>query len=93
MRTTPILHEGLNYYISYIRGRHYIISTITPTQVYKQISPIARRNMTHLFIYRLRNYGDLESVVEELSAVYDKKTLLQIYREAVDEHTVSFRPI
>ena len=41
--------------------------------------------MTHLFIYRLRNYSDLEGVVEELSAVYDKKTLLQIYREAVDE--------
>ena len=41
--------------------------------------------MTHLFIYRLRNYGDLESIVEELSAIYDKKTLLQIYHEAVSE--------
>ena len=41
--------------------------------------------MTHLFIYRLRNCGDLEPIVEELSAVYDKKTLLQIYHEAVDE--------
>ena len=41
--------------------------------------------MTHLFIYRLRNYGDLEAIVEELSAVYDKKTLLHIYHEAVDE--------
>jgi len=69
----------------YIRGRHYMISTITSTQVYKQISPIVRKKMTHLFIYRLRNYGDLEAIVEELSAVYDKKTLLQIYHEAVDE--------
>ena len=41
--------------------------------------------MTHLFIHRLRNYGDLESIVEELSAVYNKKTLLQIYHEAIDE--------
>ena len=41
--------------------------------------------MTHLFIYRLRNYGDLESIVEELSAIYDKKTLLQIYHEAVSD--------
>ena len=64
---------------------HYMISTITSTQVYKQISPIVRKNMTHLFIYRLRNYGDLESVVEELSAIYDKKTLLQIYHEAVSD--------
>ena len=62
-----------------------MIATITSTQVYKQIPPIVRKNMTHLFIYRLRNYGDLESTVEELNAIYDKKTLLQIYHEAVSE--------
>ena len=62
-----------------------MISTATSTQVYKQISPIVRKNMTHLFIYRLRNYGDLEAIVEELSAIYDKKALLQIYHEAVSE--------
>ena len=63
-----------------------MISTITPTQVYKQISPpIVRKSMTHLFIYILRNYGDLESIVEELGAIYGKKTLLQIYHEAVSE--------
>ena len=53
-----------------------MISTITSTQVYKQISPIVRKNMTHLFIYRLRNYADLQAIVEEMSAVYDPKTLL-----------------
>ena len=63
-----------------------MISTITSTQVYKQISPIVRKNMTHSFIYRLRNHGDLESIVEELSAIYDKNTLLQIYHEAVSEY-------
>ena len=78
-RKSQLLHQ------LYIRGRHYMISTITSTQVYKQISPIVRKNMTHLFIYRLRNYGDLEAIVEELSAIYDKKTLLQIYHEAVSE--------
>ena len=62
-----------------------MISTIAPTQVYKQISPIVRKNMAHLFIYRLRNYGGLEAIVEELGAIYDKKTLLQIYHEAVSE--------
>ena len=41
--------------------------------------------MTHLFIYRLRNYSDLEAIVEELSAIYDKKTLLEIYHQAVAE--------
>ena len=49
-----------------------MISTITSTQVYKQISPIVRKSITHLFIYRLLNYGDLESIIEEMSAMYDK---------------------
>ena len=60
-----------------------MISAITSTQVYKQISPRVRKNMTHLFFYRFRNYGDLESIVEELSAIYDKQTL--IFHEAVSE--------
>ena len=60
-----------------------MISTTTSTQVYKHISPIVRKSMTHLFIYRLRNHGDFESIVEELSAIYDQKTLLQIYYETV----------
>ena len=62
-----------------------MISTITATQVWKAISPVIRKNVTHLFVYRLRNYADLEGVIEELSAIYDKKTLLQIYHEAVGE--------
>ena len=62
-----------------------MISTITSTQVYKQKSPIVRKNITHLFIYRLRHYNDLKPIVEELSAIYDKKTFLQIYHEAISE--------
>ena len=41
-----------------------MISTITSTQIDKGVSPIIRKSMTHLFIYRLRNYGDLEGIVE-----------------------------
>ena len=78
-RKSQLLHQ------LYIRGRHYMISTITSTQVHKQIFPIVRKNMTHLFIYRLRNYNDLEAIVEELHAIYGKNTLLQIYHEAVSE--------
>ena len=60
-------------------------STITSTQIYKGVSPIIRKNITNLFVYRLRNYGDLEGIIEELSAIYDKKTCLQIEHEAVSE--------
>ena len=56
-RKSQLLHK------LYMRGRHYMIITIASTQVYTQISPIVRKNITHLFIYRLRNYNDLESIV------------------------------
>ena len=69
----------------YIRGRHTFISTITATQVFNALSPIIRKNITELYVYRLRNYRDLESLIEELSALYDKKTLLQLYNIATDE--------
>ena len=69
----------------YIRGRHTFIGTITATQVFNALSPIIRKNITELYVYRLRNYRDLESLIEELSALYDKKTLLQLYNIATDE--------
>ena len=78
-RKSQLLHQ------LYIRGRHYMINTITSTLVFKAISPIVTKSITNLFVYRLRNYGDLEGIVEELSAICDKKTLLQLYHEAVSE--------
>ena len=57
-RNSKLLHQ------LYIRGRHQYISTITSTQVYKVISPVIRKNMTHLFVYRLRNASDLEAWIE-----------------------------
>ena len=38
-RKSQLLHQ------LYIRGRHYMVSTITSTQVYKQLSPIVRKSM------------------------------------------------
>ena len=69
----------------YTRGRHNFISTITSTQVFNMLSPIIRKNATAMYIYRLRNYKDLESLIEELSAVYDKKTLMELYNTATSE--------
>jgi hypothetical protein len=61
-----------------------MISTVTASQVYKLISPVIRKNITALYIFRLRNHNDLEAWVEELSAIYDKKTLLNLYHMATD---------
>ena len=78
-RSDKILHS------LYTRGRHTFVSSITSTQVFNCLSPIIRKNATELYIYRLRNYRDLEALIEELSALYDKKTLLELYNIATDE--------
>lgn len=66
----------------YIRGRHNQISTITSVQKLRSLSTIIRVNTTEIYIYRLRNYKEIESLVEELSALYPKKTILDIYNLA-----------
>ena len=79
VRNNKLLHS------LYTRGRHSAISVITATQVCNALHPIIRKNATDLYIYRLRNYRDLESLVEELSALAPKKTLLEIYNLATEE--------
>ena len=69
----------------YTRGRHSMISTITATQKFSSIHPLIRVNATELYIYRLRNYKDLETFIDEVSAVADKKTLMELYNLATSE--------
>ncbi len=78
-RSSKLLHA------LYTRGRHSFISTITATQVLVALSPIIRKNATEIYVYRLRNYKDLESLLEELSALAPKKTLLDMYQLATSE--------
>ena len=74
----------------YTRGRHNSMSTITATPKNTALSPTIRVNSTQLFVYRLRNYRDLETFLEELVALMkDKKTLLEIYTLATENHTRS----
>ena len=42
-------------------------------------------NATELYIYRLRNHKDLETFIDEVSAVADKKTLMELYNLATSE--------
>ena len=62
-----------------------MISTIVSTQKYRAISNIIRVNATNLYVFKLRNAGDLEAWIDEVSAVTDKKTLLQLYQLATAE--------
>ena len=79
-RQSKLLHS------MYTRGRHHAISVITATQKFSCIAPIIRVNATDLFVYKLRNYRDLEAFLEETQAMLpNKKDLLDIYHMASKE--------
>jgi hypothetical protein len=69
----------------YVRARHFGVSTIVSSQKLKLISSTVRVNLTALWIFRLRNHSDLlEGVIREYSALIDAKTLMAMYRTAVE---------
>ena len=92
-RNSPLLNQ------LYVRGRHNSINIITSTQKFNALSPIIRVNSRELFFFRLRNYKEIETMVEELSAVLIKKStvadaknlteakklLLELYNIATEE--------
>ena len=59
----------------YVRGRHAGISVITASQKAFILHPVIRVNATQLFIFRLRNKKELDSIIEELGALADPKVL------------------
>ena len=48
------------------------------------MSPLIRVNACSLYVFRLRNYQDLNTFLDEVSAIVDRKTLLQMYKSATD---------
>ena len=69
----------------FTRGRHSQISSLVSTQKFASLSPLIRVNACSLYVFRLRNYQDLSTFLDEVSAIVDKKTLLQMYKRATDE--------
>ena len=67
------------------RGRHQAISFILSTQKYKSLANIIRLNASSLYVFKLKNQTELDAFIEESSALVDKKTLLEMYKEAVKE--------
>ena len=78
-RNSKLLH-GL-----YTRGRHSQISTIVATQKFNCLSTLIRVNASELFVFRLRNNQDLQTFIDEVSALVDKQTLLEMYKLATKE--------
>ena len=79
-RNSRLLHS------LYTRGRHSCISTICATQKFTALSPIIRVNATELYVFRLRNYIDLQTFLDEVSGLLgDKKALLEMYHYAMSK--------
>ena len=68
-----------------VRGRHLMISTLILTQKLRLAGSVLRVNAQALVVFRLRNRLELDAIIEELSAVYDKKTLMEMYQMATAE--------
>ena len=79
------IHNNQALNSCFTRGRHSQISTILSTQKYNAVSTIIRTNMDSMYLFRLRNANDLQAVIDELSALLDKKILLEVYTKATDE--------
>ena len=78
-RHSKVLHS------LFTRGRHNSISTVVSTHKFTAVAPIIRVNATVLIVYRLRNAKDLQTFLEELSAMLPRKELIELYQLATKE--------
>ena len=64
------------------RGRHSMVATYILSQKLRACGSLLRVNSQALIVFRLRNRLELDAIIEELSAVYDKKVLMEMYQLA-----------
>ena len=67
------------------RGRHFGVTWIVSSQVLNLVGTVIRKNCRCMCIWRLRNHKEVETLCEELSGVYSKNTLMELYNEATRE--------
>ena len=67
------------------RGRHMNVTWIISSQCLNLVGPVVRKNVRCMCVWRLRNYKEIDALCEELSGIYDKKTILEVYRHATEE--------
>ena len=57
---------------------------------YNVLAPIIRFNASSLYIFRLKNISELQTFIDENSAIVDKHRLREIYNLAVNSAPYSF---
>jgi len=81
-----VMHSPGNILASlFIRGRHGWISTLVSSQKLMAIATPLRVNATFICCFRLRNAKELDSLLEELTAIYPLDVLRQMHELAVKE--------
>jgi hypothetical protein len=74
----------------FIRGRHFGVSTWISSQKLTAISTVARVNFRFLCVWRLRNYREIQALLEELSVIYPIAVLQEMYEQAIGDQEYSF---
>ena len=75
----------------FVKGRHSHISVILSSQKGSLLNPVCRVNADSVYVFKLRNFQDLEMLISEFSAlVGDKKEMMNIYKQAVEDKPYSF---
>jgi hypothetical protein len=89
-RRTGARNGGSHILSLSVRGRHSCISWIVSTQALNLVALPIRKNVRNIIQYRARSQKEVDSLIEELAAVYDKDTVHQIYQTAVNDQPYSF---
>lgn len=82
----PKMHNNKVLNSLFTRGRHSQISVIISSQKYVTLSPLIRTNLSSMYIFKIRNQMDLDTMLCELSAIFEnRKTLFKIYSGATKD--------
>ena len=69
----------------FVRGRHQMTSIVVSSQKLRLLSTTMRVNVQFMLVWRLRNRMELQTLLEEISAVYPIQTLEKMYQMATDD--------
>ena len=85
------MHNASNILTTlFIRGRHFGSSCWLSSQKLTAVAQVARVNFRFLCVWRLRNYREIEALMEELSALYPKQILHEFYEAAIEDEDHAF---
>ena len=86
-----IMHNSNNILTTmFVRGRHLGSSCWLSSQKLTAIAQVARVNFRFMCIWRLRNFREVQSLMEELSAIYPVSVLHEMYETAITDEDHSF---